>query len=164
MLEAKHIVRLFTRMAHLYGHKWASAYGDAVKDGEFTPSAKQWLYDLREYAPEQIAIGLDAIMRKRPEWPPGPIEFMNLCDGVPSVAEVLDRKNDYGPICAAIRGRMDWWTLDLLPAREVRDAAKFGMERAVAAIKREGTYAALVANQREALAAPKTTEGITNAG
>lgn len=153
-LEAKHVVRLFSRMLHLYGHKWSSVYGTALKpDGVLTSSALQWQHDLRDYSPEQVAVGVQAVMDKRLEWPPGPIEFADLCDGVPSVAEILDRSNDYGPVCASIRANLDWYTIEGLPSGKVAEAVRFGRERALTRFRANGTMAAIREKQRAALAA-----------
>lgn len=158
-VEAKHIVRLFTRMAHLYAHRWVSAYGQALDDkGNLTASAKQWMHDLRGYTPEDVAVGIQSCMSKRIEWPPGPIEFKNLCDGIPSPAEVLDRDQDYGPVCAAIRQRIDWWNIENLPSSKVREAVAQGIERALVSMRRSGEIAglrrpaAIASAQREAIA------------
>jgi hypothetical protein len=146
MLEAKHIVRMFSRMLHLYGHRWASVYGAATTaDGILSASAQQWLYDLRELTPEKVAHGLEQVVAKRLEWPPGPIEFLNLCEGVPTIAEVLDRDHDYGPICRAIRGRMDWFMLESMSAQQMRQLAQQQIESAIVHLRRSGSLAAVVA-------------------
>src|SRR5690349_20901788 len=96
-LSDRHIVRFFTRMAHLYGHKWISVYGDAAKGGALTTSARQWLYDLRDMTPEQVALGVAVVERRGLEWPPGPIEFKRMCLQIPSLEQLMDRQTDYGP-------------------------------------------------------------------
>ena len=153
MLDAKHVVRLFSRMLHLYGHRWASVYGVATDGaGKLTPSAQQWLYDLRDLTEHQVAAALETVVRKRLEWPPGPIEFLNLAEGVPSLAEVLDRSNDYGPVCRAIRSRIDWFLLDQMSTEKRRQLAAQQFEVALVGLRRSGELdcvAAITTRQKE---------------
>lgn len=153
-LESKHIVRLFSRMLHLYGHRWHSVYGNALDAGRgnLTPSALQWQHDLRDYSPEQVAVGVQAVIDRRLEWPPGPIEFANLCDGIPSVAEIMDRDNDYGPVCTVIRRRLDWFTIEGMPSMKAVEFVKTNMERVLVSIRKDGTMAAIQEDRRAALA------------
>lgn len=140
-------------MAHLYGHRWVSMCGDAMTPDGLTPSAKQWLQDLKHYTPEQVAVGIQAVVDKRLEWPPGPIEFANLCDGIPTAAEVLDRANDYGPVCAAIRKRIDWFAVDGMSSAKADKEVKRRMERALTSMRADGTMLAIRHSQRLALSA-----------
>ncbi len=143
-IEPRHIVRMFSRMTHLYGHKWASVYGAATDaDGKLTASAKQWLYDLRDLTPDALAAGLESVVRKRLRWPPGPIELLDLCEGVPTVVEVLDRDHDYGPLCTAIRRRIDWWAVEGASSDRVVELATTQVERAINALRRSPEAAAL---------------------
>lgn len=152
------IVKLFARMQHLFAHRWVSAYGPAMDGDKLSPSARQWKYDLREYSRDQVQFGLARMIEHRPDWPPGPIEFMNLCDGIPSVAQVLDRDHDYGPICRAIRSRMDWFNLDALSASKRRAIGAQQYETALVGLRREGSIrslsAQLIAEHKKAEALP----------
>lgn len=131
-LSDRHVVRFFTRMTHLYGHKWASVYGSAVDAaGKLTASARQWAYDLRELTVEQVLLGMNEAEKRGLEWPPGPIEFKRLCLGIPSLAQVLDRQTDYGPVCTEIRKRLDWYRLDGMDTKSARDLASQQLETAV---------------------------------
>jgi hypothetical protein len=157
----KHIVRLFTRMLHLYAQKWSSVYGVATKaDGSLTAAARQWLYDLRTLSPQQVAFGLNAVFEKRLEWPPGPIDFMNLCEGVPTLGEVLDRANDYGPVCKAIRAKMNFFNLDELPSTKMRAAAATQLEQAVVTLRRSGALQIATKAMLSSLPAPATTTAV----
>lgn len=60
-------------MARIYGHKWTSiAESD---DGT-------WLAGLQDLTPENIAIGLGALLQSGDEWPPSLPEFRDCCLGV----------------------------------------------------------------------------------
>lgn len=153
-LEPKHVIRLFSRMLHLYGHKWSSVYGPALDKTNLSASALQWQHDLREFSPEQVAVGVQAVIDRRIEWPPGPIEFANLCEGVPSVAEIMDRENDHGPVCTAIRRRLDWYTIEGMPSLKAVEFVRASMERALVSIRKDGTMLAIQSDRQAALAAP----------
>jgi hypothetical protein len=143
MLSDEDTVKFFARMQHLYAHKWSTAYGPPMEGKELSPAAKQWRYDLRDYSREQVAYGLQRIVDLRLEWPPGPIEFMNLCDGVPTVAQVLDRDRDYGPVCRAIRQRMDWYNLDAMSTEKRRAIGSQQFETALTRLRSDGTVKSL---------------------
>ena len=145
MLADRLVVRFFTRMLHLYGHKWASVYGAATVNGKLTPSARQWAYDLRDMTPEQVALGVAETERRGLEWPPGPIEFKRLCLQVPSLEQLLDRQTDYGPVCAEIRKRLDWFRIDGLDTKRARELAGQQLERAVLNMRQSGVLQALAA-------------------
>jgi hypothetical protein len=157
MLTDAQVVRLFARMRHLWGHRFSSHYGEAVDDaGNLTPSARHWQHDLADYTAEQVAAGMAQAVTRRLQWPPGPVELMSLCDGLPMLAQILDRGNDYGPVCTAIRRGIDWYTLEALPAAEMRRAAEFAAERAVQGLRSSGQLAQL-SQQQAALSVPCTT-------
>ena len=152
MVTDAHIVRLFTRMTHLYGHKWVSVYGNATANGKPTPSARQWLYDLRDMTPEQVALGVMETERRGLEWPPGPIDFKRLCLQIPSLEQLLDRGTDYGPVCSELRNRLDWYRIEGMSREQARELASQQMERAVLSMRATGTLQALAAPAaREAL-------------
>lgn len=152
-LSDRHVVRLFTRMAHLYGHRWVSVYGQAVDaNGKPTSSARQWLYDLRDMTPEQVALGVAEVETRALEWPPGPIEFKRLCLQIPSLEQLLDRQTDYGPVCAELRKRLDWYRIEGLSTKDARELAGQQMETAVLKMRQTGALQALAGPAaREAL-------------
>lgn len=160
-LSAQHVVRFFNRMAHLYAHKWISVYGDATKpNGELSASAQQWFFDLRDYAPDQVLRGMQIVEKRSPEWPPGPLDFKRMCDGVPTLEEVLDRHNDYGPVCAKIRTRLDWYNLDGMTSKQMHDAADRQYRSAVTSLGNDGTIARISANA--AIEARREAEAVTD--
>lgn len=143
-------------MAHLYGHKWVSVYGSAVDaNGRPTASARQWLYDLRDMTPEQVALGVAETERRGLEWPPGPIEFKRLCLQIPSLEQLLDRRTDYGPVCAAMREKIDWFRIGNLGDDQARELAAQQLERAVLSMRQSG--------ELQALAAPAAREALERA-
>ncbi len=157
MLSEEETVKFFARMQHLYSHKWSSSYGPAMEDKALSPAAKQWRYDLRDYNRDQVAYGLQRVIELRLEWPPGPIEFANLCDGIPTIAQVLDRDSDYGALCREIRARIDWFTLDAMSFEKRRSIGAQQIEMAVVGLRRNGVIRKLAPQliaehrQREAL-------------
>ena len=141
-------MKLFARMKHLYGHKWASVYGSATDAVGLSLSARQWLYDLRDMTPEQVAAGVAETERRALEWPPGPIEFKRLCMGIPSLEQLLDRSTDYGPVCTEIRKRLDWYRIDGMTTENARRLAEQQLERSVMAMRQSGELQALAAPVR----------------
>ena len=144
-LSDRHVVRFFSRMTHLFGHKWSSVYGDAMANGKLAPSARQWAYDLRDMTPEQVALGVAETERRGLEWPPGPIEFKRLCLQIPSLAQLMDRQTDYGPVCAEIRKLLDWYRIDGLSTKDARELAGQQLECAVLNMRQSGALQALAA-------------------
>ena len=155
-LSDRHVVRFFSRMTHLYGHKWSSVYGAAMDGGKLTASARQWAYDLREMTVEQVLAGMTEVERRALEWPPGPIEFKRLCLGIPSLEQVLDRHTDYGPVCMAIRNRLDWYRIDGMGTKDARALASQQVETAVMAMRQTGDLQAIAAPEIAALAAEQS--------
>lgn len=72
------VIRFFSRMTHMFGHKWASVYGEAMLNGKLSPAAILWAQDLSRLTLEQITHGIDAIYALTPEWPPNPMDFIRL--------------------------------------------------------------------------------------
>ena len=62
-------------MARIYGHKWTSIA--EADDGT-------WLAGLQDLTPENIAMGLGALLQSGDEWPPSLPEFRDCCLGVTS--------------------------------------------------------------------------------
>lgn len=145
MSDMSLITRFFARMQHLYGYRWAKLYGEAMEDGKPTLSAQQWLADLAPYSREVIAYGIQELELRREEFPPGVLEFKNILDGVPTVDEILDRENDYGPVCKLIRQRLDWHTLGGLDSRRMREMASERITLACTSLRRSGAMAEAIA-------------------
>lgn len=61
-------------MVRLFGNKWVSNYGE-LDDGT-------WLIGLSGLAPEDITIGLKAVIQSGESWPPSLPEFRTMCLGI----------------------------------------------------------------------------------
>ena len=79
-LPPRVIARFWTRMAEIYGHKWASQFGDcADPDGGLTSAAATWSQGLATIPLEAISTGFSTLVKKGSEWPPSLPEFLALC-------------------------------------------------------------------------------------
>lgn len=78
---------LWVRMAEIYGHRWASAYGEA---SDLDGAAGTWAKGLAGIAPAQVAVGLGACIASADPWPPTLPEFRARCLGIPTLAFVRD--------------------------------------------------------------------------
>ena len=79
----KLMAALWERMTHIYGHRWATSFGEAAinRDGDLTDTAKTWATGLSGITPEQIATGLHACCNDASnEWPSLPM-FKSKCLG-----------------------------------------------------------------------------------
>lgn len=65
------MARLWERMTEIYGHRWISAYGEAVNES--------WRRGLQGVSVEQIGRGLERLLEQGREWPPTLPEFRALC-------------------------------------------------------------------------------------
>lgn len=72
-LSERHIAQLWVRMTQLYGHRWASSYGDHDADNI-------WLRALQGITPLQIGAGLERLTRSGEGWPPTAPEFRAMCE------------------------------------------------------------------------------------
>lgn len=72
-------MKIWSRMAQMYGHKWSSAYGNALDEGELTDTAQLWRRSLSGLTPQQIANGLSKCLERDDEWPPSLPAFRSLC-------------------------------------------------------------------------------------
>lgn len=70
---------LWRRMTAIYGHKWASAYGETDADDT-------WAIGLHDVSPEQLAEGLRGCLERTDPWPPTLPEFRALCKPEPKPA------------------------------------------------------------------------------
>ena len=90
------MTNLWERLTHIYGHKFASAYGESATDGnELTEAAKTWASGLRGVTGEQIASGLRECVNCGESWPPTLPEFVAMCKG----KQVNEFGLDYVPEC-----------------------------------------------------------------
>lgn len=87
--------RFWARMVAIYGHKWASAYGDACErdDGALTVAGDTWQRGLAGVGERQIALGLQACLTSADPWPPTLPAFRALCLGIPPLRAVLAEVN-----------------------------------------------------------------------
>ena len=76
------MTNLWERMTHIYGHKFASAYGEsAIEGNNLTEAARTWSSGLRGLTGEQIANGLRECINCGASWPPTLPEFVKMCKG-----------------------------------------------------------------------------------
>ena len=65
------IDRLWVRMAQIYGHKWVSSYG--------TEPTKPWIDVISRMSNDQIAHGLNLILKSGDDWPVSLVKFNQFC-------------------------------------------------------------------------------------
>lgn len=75
------MANLWERMNHIYGHKWASAYGELAtrENGELTETASSWARGLMGLQGAELAHGLEMCVDRGETWPPSLPEFKALC-------------------------------------------------------------------------------------
>lgn len=71
-------------MAEIYGHRWTSAYGEDASKG----AGQTWSKGLAQLSVEQIASGIESIVKAGDAWPPTLPEFRFACMHIPSIALV----------------------------------------------------------------------------
>ena len=87
-------------MAHRYGHKWVSQYGDDPGSG----AAVEWRKTLAGLSPQQIREGLDADVLRGDDWPPSSARFRGMCLGIPGLAfvrpdiDAMERASSFGEL------------------------------------------------------------------
>lgn len=90
------MTNLWERMTHIYGHKFASAYGEsAIEGNNLTEAAKTWASGLRGLTGEQIADGLRECINCGESWPPTLPEFVKMCKGKTENEFGLDYTPEY---------------------------------------------------------------------
>ena len=78
--DAQGMARIWQRMGEIYGHRWASAWGESSNpDGTLTSAASTWLDGLRNMELDEIARGFEKLLENGLEWPPTLPEFVALC-------------------------------------------------------------------------------------
>lgn len=121
------------RMLGMYGHTWASQYGDHPAG----TTAETWAQALSGVAPEAIAIGLRACLAEGKEFPPSAPRFRGMCLGIPTFNAVKfesTRTNvEHSPFTRAV-----WLSLDAYAYRQassrdgermLRDAYDYASEQ-----------------------------------
>lgn len=84
--------RLWTEMAGIYGHRWASSYGASPEDdsGRLTAAGQSWAKHLAELEPKMIRTGVDACGASSDPWPPTLPQFRASCFAMSSRQSVID--------------------------------------------------------------------------
>ncbi len=101
-------------MAAIYGHRWASAYGDAPeREGSLTIAGDTWARGLSGITPAQIGDGIERCLASGEPWPPTLPEFRALALGIPTIAlvraEVRPGAPAISPFTRAVWMRLDGW-------------------------------------------------------
>ncbi len=104
------VAKLQARLTAIYGQKFTSFLPDQSATLEWRET---WAIALRDMTGEQIAVGLDKLMKGAHEWPPTTGEFRALCKPVirpehqrhPVLAAPRDTK-DRGPQLAALKAML----------------------------------------------------------
>lgn len=74
------VVRLWKKMVMRLGHRWSSAFGDALNDErELTDTADEWRRDLGDLTVDQVALGIDRSRVMPGSWWPTLQGFRELC-------------------------------------------------------------------------------------
>ena len=108
----------------MFGHTWASAYGEAPTG----TTAETWASCLAGVTTAQIADGLRACLAEGAEFPPSAPRFRAMCLGIPSLAAVrLEvRSGIASPYTRAVWANLDAYRYRQAPAdqadRMLRDA------------------------------------------
>lgn len=110
---------LWRRMTEIYGHRWASAYGERPTDG--------WITAVGDLSADMIRSGLVKMARcgDHNAWPPTALEFRTLClpcgedFGFPSLDEALqqavgNRTGKHAAVIHTLR-RIDGYALRRMP-------------------------------------------------
>lgn len=108
-------------MLAMYGHTWASQYGDHASG----VTAETWASALAGVTGPQIAQGLRACVAEGREFPPSAPRFRAMCMGIPSLARVKLEISD-GEASRSPFTRMVWHHLDTYAYRHAsaKDAAR----------------------------------------
>jgi len=123
-------------MAGLYGHRWASAYGEDPRG----LGGREWAVTLAGFTRAQVDAGLDACRNSGDDWPPSAPLFKARCLGIPALSTVrADLTRD--PADRSPFTRMAWAMVDSHRYRQasaetadrmLRDAYELARERRMA--------------------------------
>ena len=76
----KAVARVWSKMIEIYGHKWASQFGEVSRpDGSLTSTARTWAQGLGKYTAQQISKGFSRLVEDGNEWPPSLPSFVMMC-------------------------------------------------------------------------------------
>ena len=94
-------------MTEIYGHRWASAFGDNPAGS----AGQTWAKGLAGISPQQLAAGIGACIASAQPWPPTLPEFRQMCLGIPSLAAVRAELQRQGSQFSAF-ARLVWQQID----------------------------------------------------
>jgi hypothetical protein len=84
-LERRHLRRIWTRMAGIYGNRWTGQFGHPPAPGRAEhPAVAVWARGLAGHSPRELAAGLDRLERAGAAWPPALPEFRDQCRSRPA--------------------------------------------------------------------------------
>lgn len=104
------LLRLWDRMAAIYGHPWSSSYGHAPEGA----AADEWRLAITGLTREQAARAIDRCRTADDRFPPTPALWRAWALGIPTPedvrAEILAGDNSRrSPFAIAVARRMDLW-------------------------------------------------------
>jgi hypothetical protein len=99
MIDANVIAHLWERMAMLYGHRWASSYGE-TDDGT-------WLRGLVGLTREQIGVGISRAIQSGEAWPPTLPQFRAWCEPTAADLGIPAFEDAYREACVGLRPHTD---------------------------------------------------------
>lgn len=103
-------------MTEIYGHRWASSYGDDPASS----AGQTWAKGLAGISPQQLAAGIAACIASAQPWPPTLPEFRQLCLGIPSLAavraELLRQGGQFSAFARLVWQHIDGYRLRHSPA------------------------------------------------
>lgn len=127
------------RMLGMFGHTWASQYGDHPSG----TTAETWAQALAGVSPPMIAIGLRACLAEGKEFPPSAPRFRGMCMGIPSFATVKFESTkpdaERSPFTRAVWLHLDGYAYRQASARDgdrmLRDAYELASEQVMRGTK-----------------------------
>ena len=122
------MTNLWERLTHIYGHKFASAYGETATEGNnLTEAARTWSSGLRGLTGEQIASGLRECINCGASWPPTLPEFVKMCKG--------ESENEFGLNYVPEYHRKEYRRDRLIESDENKEKHKAAYEEGMSGIK-----------------------------
>ncbi len=159
--------RLWERMAAIYGHRWASAYGEAPeREGTLTVAGDTWARGLAGLTPVQIGEGIDRCLASGEPWPPTLPEFRALALGIPALAVVRAEVRPGAPAVSAftraVWSRLDGWAYQRADAdradRMLREAYELTREAVMRGEPLPDEPLAAISQQQPECKPPATAE------
>lgn len=160
-LPERLIDQLWVRMGLMFGHAWASQYGDRA-DGV---AGDTWASALAGLNSEQLANGLREVVVLGDKFPPSAPMFRALCLGIPTLATVkqqlLKRDAEHTPFARLVASKIDWFRFTRSDAdtsdRMLREAYEAGREHVMRGGDMPESPAALIEHERNT-EAPKPAD------